>query len=84
MRVRIRRFGKLRLPEEADLSTVAPSSPIVAFPHCAVLSGFTLSSDTSSADQRGLLGTTIEIRGISSPFRSALPEGSAPRYYGLG
>ena len=89
MRVRIRRFGTLRCPEQADLSAEAPSSPSVPFPHFAVLLGFTLPSSESSADVRGHLGNTIEIRGMHSPFRSALrkvsgpPAPKSPRYYGL-
>jgi len=42
MRVRIRRFGMLRFPKQADLSAVALSSPVVPFPRFAVLLGFTL------------------------------------------
>ena len=87
MRVRIRRFGKLRFPERADLWVVAVSSPAVPVPHFAVLLGFTLSSSESSADGRGLLWNTSEIRSIPSPFRSALGgwsgEPRSTRYYGL-
>src|SRR4030042_669289 len=72
MRVRIRRFGKLRFPEQADLSTEAPSSPSVPGPHFTVRSGITLPSSESSADVRGHLGSAPEIRGMHSPLRSAL------------
>ena len=53
MRVRIRRFGTLRFPKQADLSVVAFSSPAVPVPHFAVLSGFTLSSGESSVRAAG-------------------------------
>ena len=76
MRVRNRRFGMLRFPEQADPKAVARSSPVVPVPHFAVLWGFTLPSSESSADGRGLLWNTIEIRSIPSPFRSALREWS--------
>ncbi len=68
----------LRFPKQADPSAVAPSSPIVLLPRFAVLLGFTLPSDESSTDVRGLLWSTTEIRGIPSPFRSALREWSGP------
>ena len=91
-RVRIRRFGMLRFPRQADLSAVALSSPTVLVPHFAVLLGFTLPSSESSADVRGLLWNTTEIRSMpfSFPFapsplgpklalgRSTIPE--ARRY----
>ena len=76
MRVRIRRFGPLRFPVPADLSAAACSSPIVSFPRFAVLLGFTLPSSESSADVRGHLWNTTEIRSIRSPFRSALRIGA--------
>ncbi len=70
MRVRIRRFGMLRFPAQADLKAAALSSPIVPVPHFAVLLGFTLPSSESSADVRGHLWNTIEIRehAFSFPF----------------
>ena len=76
MRVRIRRFGTLRFPVQADLSAVVRSSPIVSVPRFAVLSGCTLCFSESSADVRGHLWNTIEIRTIPSPFRSALRIGA--------
>ena len=72
MRVRIRRFGVLRFPAQADLKAAALSSPIVPVPHVAVLWGFTLPSSESSADRRGHLWNTTESRNMPSPFRSAL------------
>ena len=61
---------------QATPSAVAISSPSVLVPHFAVLLGFTLPSSESSADERGHLWSTTEIRGIRSPFRSALHEWS--------
>ena len=79
MRVRIRRFGTLRFPKQADLSAVACSSAIVLVPRFAVLSGCTLFSSESSADLRGHLWSTTEIHSIRSPFRSALRIGAVHR-----
>ena len=79
MRVRIRRFGTLRFPKQADLSAVAFSSPAVPFPHFAVLSGFTLSSSESSTGLRGRLWNTTEIWCVPSPFRSVLRARGGPR-----
>ena len=48
----------------------------------AVLLGFTLPSSESSADQRGLLWSTAEIRSMRSPFRSALRGDRGFRVFG--
>src|ERR1035437_10210557 len=79
MRVRIRRFERLRFPERADLSAAVsfvagrayPTSP----PRWASPAGF---RRELRFGLRGHLWSTTEIRNLPSPFRSVLHDWGGP------